>query len=284
MDERLVLLVVFVMPALMGGLLAWVGASRPVGHAWSGAVRRFAGIRGALAAETGRLVAAVMILFAGTTAIILVCWPLGELAQGLEGPIDVPAYEWMRARSVPDDAWGSLATALTMMGDPQPMRIFVAIAAIAFAVVWWRKGWWIPPVIIVATLEVEWYLQKLLAAVVDRGHPPGATGTYPSGGSARVVAIFGVVFFLILLTRPETSRGWRVVGWTTVALLAALEGYTRFYLLKHWITDIPAGWLFGAVLLLVMAATATALVTPRTTDAEAQRVTAASSTAGSGPV
>lgn len=263
MDERVLLLALFLAPVLAGAVLGSMGGLGRMGRPWRSALERLAAIRTALVAQAGGLVAAAVILLAGASMIVLVCWPLGELAQALEAPIDVPAFEWMQARSVPDDAWGRLSTTVTMMGDPQPMRAIVAIAAVGFAVAWRRRRWWIPPLILVTTLELEWYLQKLLAAVVDRGHPPVETGTYPSGGSARAVAIFGVIFFLILLTRPGISRRWRVVGWSIVALLAAVEGYTRFYLLKHWITDIPGGWIFGAMVLLVMMAAGSALVARR---------------------
>ena len=58
--------------------------------------------------------------------------------------------------------------------------------------------------------------------------------------------------YLILLTWPAISRPWRVAGFTVVALLAFIEGYTRIYLIKHWSMDVVGGWLFGTLLLLAL--------------------------------
>ena len=43
-----------------------------------------------------------------------------------------------------------------------------------------------------------------------------------------------------------------------VSTLAYLEGFTRVYLGRHWVLDIPGGWLLGAAVLAALSAVATA--------------------------
>lgn len=246
---------------LLAGQFAWVLRSRREGR---GPSERGAGrltrARAALVTELGPTRAAIAILLAGVGAILAICWPLGALAGALQGPIDVPIFEWTQARVVADHDWTRINELFTKIGDPIQMLATTTVAAVAFGLLWRRRAWWIPAVVLFTTLGVEWYMQMLLGDVVGRGHPPTGTGTFPSGGSARVVAIYGVIFFLALHTWPHISTRSRIVGWTTVGMLAALEGYSRLYLLRHWWTDVPSGWFFGVLLLLVIVAGSAALL------------------------
>ncbi len=83
----------------------------------------------------------------------------------------------------------------------------------------------------------------------------GPPGTFPSGGSARVVLVCGMVAWML----ARHSVGWRLAvgGWTVAALLAFAEGYSRLYLGRHWVVDVLGGWVFGALLLVVLLAAAT---------------------------
>ena len=39
-----------------------------------------------------------------------------------------------------------------------------------------------------------------------------------------------------------------------LGVAAAMEGFSRIYLLKHWSSDVVGGWVFGVLLLGVIAA------------------------------
>ncbi len=73
---------------------------------------------------------------------------------------------------------------------------------------------WIPPLALVATYGTEKYIQTALSRVVDRGHPPTTLGTYPSGGCARLLAVWGVSLVLISLTVNGSQKLplWRHLG------------------------------------------------------------------------
>src|SRR5262249_50699343 len=120
---------------------------------------------------------------------------------------------------------------------------------------------WVPPVLVGSVIVVQKYAQTGVAKLVDRGHPPTTLGTHPSGGACRVVLIFGVLVFL-LFAYTGAGRRVRGLGWGLIAMLAFVEGYTRTYLNKHWVTDVLGGWAFGVMLLAVAVFAGRALLPP----------------------
>jgi membrane-associated phospholipid phosphatase len=111
---------------------------------------------------------------------------------------------------------------------------------------------WLPSVLLVLAYFATKYAQTIVKATVNRGHPPTSLGTWPSGGVSRVIVIYGlIVFFLIVRFRPRDRRLW-FAGATLIAVLATIQAYARIYNLEHWITDVIGGFLFGPMLLLTM--------------------------------
>ena len=206
----------------------------------------------------GRPLAALSILLAGVSAAVAVCWPLGRLARRLQRPVDVPLLRLVQ-NSNHHPSWTRVTEELTLMGNRPQVKIVCIVTAVVLTVLWRRRGWYIPVIVIATAFGMEKFLQQILGRVVGREHRLVATlGTYPSGGCARVIAIYGAILFLFLLILPPVSRGARIMLWSFLSLAAFMEGYTRIYLLKHWFTDVVGGWIFGALLLAVfIAATAT---------------------------
>jgi PAP2 superfamily len=247
------LLIAFAIPVLvLAGLVWWDPIHLRERRIVTGLGRRLARACEALIAEIGPVPTAVGTLLAGLAAIVVILWPLGKFAKLIERQVDVPVFEWIRARMSPSDPFTGFVAQLTKIGDLNTIYVIAGAAAVLFALLWRRRRWWFPPILLAVAVVAEVALQRILRLVVDRGHPPTALATYPSGGTARVIAVFGVIFFLCLLTWPGIRRPWRAIGWTVVGLLGAVEGFTRYYLLQHWITDVVAGWIFGELLLFVV--------------------------------
>ncbi|MEV0154543.1 phosphatase PAP2 family protein [Micromonospora sp. NPDC050686] len=204
----------------------------------------------ALNGAVGRFGTALVVLLAGSAAVVAVCWPLGEALSRLEPHLDRPVFEYVHARRVA--GWAELNSFVTAIGDRYPLKWVTVVAALVFAVLWRRRRWWLPLLALPLQFVLEQYTQEILARVVDRGHPPTDLGTYPSGGCARVLLTFGTIALLAGLTW-RLPRGGRIALATAVALLVAVEGYTRVYAEKHWLTDVLGGWIFGALLFGVMA-------------------------------
>lgn len=233
----------------------------PPGTRWAGVSDRWVRTRDHLRGDLGVLVAGLTVGAAGAGITFAIGWPFGRLAKALEPHVDVPVFMWFKAH-LATGAWGSLQAILTQMGNRPEIKVIAVVAALVLAVVW-RRRWWIPVLVIAAAFFVEKYVASGLGKVVLRGHPPTTYGTYPSGGCARLISMYGTIIFLAIRTwRPPTwARG---LLWTLLAVGAWMEGYARTSRLEHWSTDVLGGWLVGALLLGTFVLTASALIGRRT--------------------
>lgn len=241
------------------GLVLWRSALRRVAPRDGSWQERAAAVQRGLTHDLGAPLAALAVLLAGLGATVAVLWPLGHAAKLGQSRVDVPLFRFAQERDH-HRSLTSISKVLTQMGNRYEVKIVCVVAAVALTVAWRKRGWWVPVVVIAAAFGVEKYTQKVLGRVVDRGHPPTTLGTYPSGGVGRLLAIYGTILFLVLVTWPPRRRAVRFGAWLLLATAAFVEGYTRIYLLKHWFTDVVGGWVFGSLLLVVLVS-ATAVLT-----------------------
>jgi hypothetical protein len=247
---------------LAGGALA---AAAPGG--WRAAAGRLAGWpllerlrrqRAGLAAGLGPGGAYAAVLLAGIPPLVFACWLPGML--GRHRPLAV-ANRWLldwfvRQRALAPPALEQSMRAATRVGEWPAVLAVAVLAAGVLALTAGRRRW-LPPLLIATALVAERYLQKVVAALVAEPHVPGhGLGTYPSGGAARMVAVYGFVAWLCLRRWPAGGRRAAVATWTGVALLAFGVGFARAFLLLHWPVDIPGGLLFGVLLLGLLVAAA----------------------------
>ncbi|ROP32881.1 PAP2 superfamily protein [Couchioplanes caeruleus] len=232
-----------IVPAVAGPLLAY-GPGRRLAR--GRLVTKTGEAAAGLVVTLGRPVTALAFLLFWGAVITAVFWPVGLLAHSLEDAIDWPVLLWVTERRNP--TFEEFNWFYTALGDRDPLKKVVVVAAVVFAVLW-RRRFWIPLVAILISFPFEQYVQAILTGMVDRGHPPTGLGSYPSGGIARVVMTFGAIALFIALTW-KLSRRWHVVFGTVVFVLAAYEGYSRIYTQKHWITDVISGLTFGPALFL----------------------------------
>jgi membrane-associated phospholipid phosphatase len=230
-----------IVPAVAGPLLAYGPARRIAGSRAAARVRT--AVEGLIVAF-GRPGAALVVVLAWAAAVVAVFWPLGELAHSLEDAVDWPVLSWVGPRRNP--GFEELNWFYTALGDRYPLKWVTAVGAIVFAVLW-RRRFWIPLVAILAQFPLEQYVQEIVSGMVDRGHPPTGLGSYPSGGVARIVMVFGTLALFAALTWRLNRRAHVALG-TVVLVLATVEGYTRIYVQKHWFTDVVACVLFGPAL------------------------------------
>lgn len=190
---------------------------------------------------------AVLIFVVGFGVTALIGLGLGVLAMSTEAAFDARAYAWL----VPMKSHGSSYTAmmefLTGFGDPVACIWQAVLLTIIFMLASGRR-WWLPGAVLLLGVALELVLQRGIGAILQREPPPGALGTYFSGGSARIVILYGLSLFLIVTRWPRISMAWRAIGLIAVAFLALGMGYSRLYLLIHWPSDVPAGWLMGTLI------------------------------------
>ncbi len=206
----------------------------------------------------GSIPATVGTLVLGTAVVTALSLPIGFAAKALENPIDHPGFRFAQHR-VHGGEFTALNEKLTVLGNNGQVQLIILLAGILLAFVWGRN-WWAPTVLLLASFYLVRYSQRLLAHLVDRGHPPTTNGTFPSGGVARVLALYGLIVVFVLFLLPSLSRAWRAGVFTGLAVAAVVEAYTRWYLSKHWLTDALSGLIFGGLMLAVTAAAAAALM------------------------
>lgn len=221
-----------------------------------GAAGRLLLARSQLVATLGPLTAFAVLLGGGLLVVTAVSAFFGLGVALLEHPVDWWAFRL--AGRVRDPGQAHVMDVVTRMGDIPETRIAGAVAAVLLAFVS-RGRRWAPGVLILCVIVVEKYQQTLLATIVDRGHPPTTLGTYPSGGCARLLAVYGAI--IVAATEvTRAGRRTRAVVWTLLGVAAFAEGYSRWFLRKHWLTDVLGGWFYGGLLLVVVAFAGRALV------------------------
>lgn len=253
-----VALVVIPLLAALAARAVVLHASAITGSRVAGRVRR---TLNAACFEFGVLVPAAVIVLAGLSLTTTIMWLLGRLAHALQGPIDWPVWHWLGAHQ--NQAWTNTWWHITNMGSPSNTQRLVIVGSVVLALVWRKKLWWLPPLTLCLGYIAEKYGQIILKLVVDRGHPPhaavkfgaiaGTHGTWPSGGCARVLVVYGlIIYFAIRSYRSGRSSGLWVAGASLLSLSYTTEAYARLNNMEHWFTDVIGGAIFGVLLLAVL--------------------------------
>jgi undecaprenyl-diphosphatase len=109
-----------------------------------------------------------------------------------------------------------------------------------------------------ANLVVSGILDVVLKVLINRprpalpspiAHAPG--GSFPSGHALTAV-VGSATIVLILL--PVLHGAWRVVAWVAATVISVLSGVCRVALGVHYVSDVLAGWVLGAAIVLATAA------------------------------
>jgi membrane-associated phospholipid phosphatase len=243
--------------SLWGGAAALTILFAPRLHLAAGTTglrRRLVAAVDAAAGQVGRVPVAAFVAFAAEAVAVVLFWALGRVAKMLEPLVDVPSFQWFEHRQVP--GWTRIWRVLTNIGSPNVTQLLVVVGAIGLAVLWRRRRWWVPGACLVLGYLMEKYGQIVLQTMVHRGHPPTTLGTWPSGGMARVLVVYGLIAYFLLRAVATAGARARAVGAAAVAFCATVQGYSRTYNLEHWLTDVIGGFLFGLFLLSSLTAVA----------------------------
>ncbi len=150
-------------------------------------------------------------------------------------------------RAVGDTAFAGAMDVVTELGS----RRLIGLLTIVASALAWRRCPQLAltlPGLFVGGLAVE----LILKALVDRPRPMADAGfgaSMPSGHVIAATAFWGLMPPLIyLLTRSRWA--WAATS-VAVGLILLGVGVSRVYLSAHWPSDVVAGYLSGAVLLLV---------------------------------
>ena len=224
--------------------------ARRLGRRWSGHPFRAAGLVG-LAGYVGLTLLLLAFGYVVINSPAIERWDddvMTRIAAATTSPLDTMAQ------------WGSY------LGET---LVVIAIAAVAVAVMAWRRIWDGAGLLVVGLLaEVTVFLTVSLTIArqrpdVDQLDPAPPTGSYPSGHTAAAVVLYGTLA-LIVATRTN-SRAVKALCWIAAIALPSTVGISRLVLGMHHPTDL-VGSLVGALtcMLIALLAVRTAVVAART--------------------
>jgi membrane-associated phospholipid phosphatase len=186
-------------------------------------------------------VAVVGLLFLATVALTAFVHGFTEL--------DATVRQWALGHRA--SGLTTAATVVTTTGG----SLVLAPVAVVLALVLALRGLRSDALLVSATTLGALVLGPLLKIAIERPRPREDhlvvvnSFAYPSGHSLTSMAVMGVLAALAL--RHLTAHPARVAVIATGAVLIAAVGASRVYLGVHWPTDVLAGWLVGAMWLVV---------------------------------
>lgn len=175
----------------------------------------------------------------GWAAGIAVAWVTRSGSLGL--------VDWFAAHRLEGLTW-TMARA-TWLGSG---AVVVPVAVTAGLVWRWRRGtWWALTLLVVGYLgsATSYNLVKYLVArarpAADLALGTASGASFPSGHSANAAAVFLGLAIVVRAARGRSPLAtWAGAG---AGALIAVVAISRVYLAVHWVTDVIAGVLLGAL-------------------------------------
>lgn len=167
------------------------------------------------------------------------------------GP-DQAVLDWMVDHRT--DFWNWVMKAITTLGNTGVLTAIAVVAAVILA----GNRQWRPALLVSIGSLVGSIIMFGLKQLIERPRPPIpermvelSSYSFPSGHAMSSTVVYG----LIAVSAYWCSAWVRAHRWVliTAPLLALAIGFSRVYLGAHWMTDVLAGWAFGAIYLAVVA-------------------------------
>lgn len=180
----------------------------------------------------------------------LAYWVMAKLGPPIVShglAIDEPIFNWTERHQV--DWWAAAMSRLNKMGNTWTTWGAVGSAAVCLGVSW-RRQRWLPPSALGAAILVDYCATHALHRKFKRlGPPTNPLGTYPSGGTDRVVLFYGLIAHMLWREFNGSPRGriWAIGG---VSAVSFIQAYCRQYLSQHWFIDTICGLFYGTMLLV----------------------------------
>jgi undecaprenyl-diphosphatase len=192
------------------------------------------------------LIAASIILLA-LTAVLLVL-----IRQAGANPLPLELKISQGLQELPD-TWLPYLMALISLWGYMPWSALV-VAASAWGLARWVNRW--TGLYFLTIAVAQGVINTALKNIIARPRPieplarvmlPNSGYSFPSGHVMFYTTCFGLLIYLLLLERNRSIL--RNISLIILAALIVLVGPSRLYLGAHWLADVIAGYLLGALLL-----------------------------------
>jgi undecaprenyl-diphosphatase len=192
--------------------------------------------------------------FVGAAACIAMLWAFSYIAdemteQSLMVRVDHLIVGWLQAHET--EGGERFFSIMSWIGS----QVMTGIVIVGVGWLALRRDWFRAIALTLAVVGGT-LLNDLLKALFHRGRPETAiefikyqSWSFPSGHAMNSLIGFGFVAYLFL--EHTTDRRARVAIIAATLVLVGLVGFSRLYLGVHYLSDVIAGYLAGAVWLLV---------------------------------
>ena len=179
--------------------------------------------------------------------LLLVTDKWGPLAAADQG-----ARDGLHAFALGQPWFVAVMRAFSDSGSSLAWQIVTVVTALVLLV---RRRWRLAGFVVV-TIAASSLLNTAVKATVNRSRPvvaqpfvnePGAS--FPSGHSQGALVGYGVLLLILL---PALSRGWQRTAVIAAVLMVVGIGFSRVALAAHFVSDVVAGFVLGAVWLGLM--------------------------------
>jgi undecaprenyl-diphosphatase len=188
--------------------------------------------------------AIVISLVVAVLALFLFAWLGNEVMEGDTHHFDQAVRNWVHQFA--SAGMTRMMTAISLLG----YNILILEMLIAFAVFAWLR-WRRAAVWLAVAMAGALALDTALKFAYHRTRPSAFFGvaphshSFPSGHALCSFCFYGVLAGL--LSARTKALSWRIVIWTTAAILVIAIGLSRIYLGVHYPSDVIAGYLAATV-------------------------------------
>lgn len=192
------------------------------------------------------LVVGLAVAFALSVVVVRIYDSVAD-ANGVAG-FDKPLLTYVMTLRSP--VLDKIITGYTDIAGPIGMPIIAVVALLVLSI---HRRSWTPAILTVAagagsllmTIAGKDLIGRVRPPLVDAVPPYEYSPSFPSGHSLNAVVIAGIIIYLLILR--QKSLRTRIVIVTVGVLFALTIGLSRVFLGHHWLTDVLAGWLLGAL-------------------------------------
>ena len=191
---------------------------------------------------------------AGIVLVALLLWAFAAIADAVSeksilATMDVTVTAWLQSHGT--EAGEAVFSWISWLGAP-----VLTVAVVALTVRYASQRDWRRAATIAAASGGGAILNIALKALFHRGRPEfasefvsGTSWSFPSGHAMNSMIGYGTMAYFLLERTKTTSR--RVAVIVATCVIIAMIGFSRVYLGVHYLSDVVAGFLAGAVWLLV---------------------------------
>lgn len=168
---------------------------------------------------------------------------------------DETITESLHDRALDDDTVAAVALDVTSVGDPITLTAFVVVVAAWLALRRHRRtALWLVLATLVASI-----VGRTTKFLVGRSRPDLDTAlleptseSFPSGHALNTTVVLGAITVALVISATSRRALAVPVGAVLATTIALAVGLTRPVLGVHFVADVVAGWLLGAVWLVLV--------------------------------